>query len=52
MSGRAAQDEDAVRRMRLDVEIATRRRVHLDRIRGLKGPGNIEFIPQSVMRVS
>ena len=52
MSGRAAQDEDAVRRMQLEVEIATRRQAHLDRIRGTKGPGNIQFLPQSIMRVS
>jgi hypothetical protein len=52
MSGRAAQDADAVRRMKLDIEIATRRQVMLDRVRGNKGPGNIEFIPQSIMRVS
>ncbi len=52
MSGRAAQDEDAVRRIQIEVEIATRRQAHLDRIRGNKGPGNIQFLPQSIMRVS
>jgi hypothetical protein len=52
MSGRAAQDEDAVRRMKLEVEIATRRQMHHDFIRSTKGPQNIEFSPQTIMRVS
>jgi hypothetical protein len=52
MSGRAAQDEDAVRRIRRDVEIAVRRQTHQDRIRATKGPGNIAFAPQTIMRVS
>ena len=51
MSGRAAQDEDAVRRIKLEADIATRRRVHQDRHRASKGPDNIEFLPQTIMRV-
>ena len=51
MSGRAAQDADAVRRIEVEVEIATRRQMHLDRFRSLKGPTNIEFTPQTFMRV-
>jgi hypothetical protein len=51
MSGRAMQDEDAVRRINTEVEIATRRQMHRDRFRALKGPSNIEFAPQTILRV-
>ena len=51
MSGRAAQDEDAVRRIKVEVQIATRRQMHRDRFRALKGPANIEFAPQTILRV-
>ena len=51
MSGRAAQDEDAIRRIQLEADIATRRQLQQDRHRASKGPGNIEFAPQTIMRV-
>jgi hypothetical protein len=51
MSGRAAQDQDAIRRIKLEAEIATRKLTQRDRHRGIKGPMNIEFAPQTIMRV-